>query len=99
MINAILTGIFKIVTSLVGVLLSPINELIKTYLPDLTNIIGVVNRSFEYLFYSVGWWKDALLLSTETISFIILVITARLTLPFIISTVKLAIKWFDKLKP
>lgn len=99
MINALLTGIFKIITSLVNVLLTPINNLINNYLPDLSNIIGTINQAFSYLFGSLGWWTDALLLSSETISFIILYWTIKLTLPLTINVVKLAIKWYDKIKP
>ena len=67
MINALLTGIFKVITSLVNVLLTPINTVINNYLPDLANIIGTINQAFGYLFGSLGWWTDALLLSLSLI--------------------------------
>lgn len=99
MINALLMGIFKIVTSLVNVLLSPVNALINSYLPDLANIISLINKAFGYLFGYVGWWTDAMLLNSETVSFIILYWTIKLTLPLTVNAVKLAIKWYDKIKP
>lgn len=99
MINALLTGIFKVITSLVNLILSPINSLISSYLPDLANVFTTIHSACTILFSGLGWWKDALMLSTETISLIITYWTIKLTLPLIISTIKLAIKWYDKLKP
>lgn len=99
MINALLTGIFKVITGLVNLILSPINSLITNSIPDLANIFATIRTCFNILFSGLGWWKDASLLSSETISLLILCWTIRLTLPLTIYVVKLAIKWYNKLKP
>lgn len=99
MINALLTGIFKVITALVNLILSPINSLITSNLPELSNIFTTIHNCFNILFSGLGWWKDALLISSETMSLIITCWTIKLTLPLVISTIKLAIKWYDKLKP
>lgn len=99
MINALLTGIFKIITALVNLILTPINTLISQNLPELSSIFTMIHNCFKVLFSGLGWWTDAMLISSETISLLITCWTIKLTLPLIISTIKLAIKWYDKLKP
>lgn len=99
MINALLTGIFKVITSLVNLILSPINTLITNSLPELSTAFSTIHTMFNILFSGLGWWKDALLLSSETISLMISCWTIKLTLPLTIYVIKLAIKWYDKLKP
>lgn len=99
MINKLLMGLIKLITSIVSLLLTPINNLITELIPDLSKYFSVIENLFNLLFTYVGWFVDALMINTETISLIIIVLTARLTLPLIISTTKLAIKWYNQLKP
>lgn len=99
MINAILTGIFKLITSLVGVLLSPIDNLIATALPDLQTGLNAIGDFLSLATSSVGWVLSVFGLSSECLSLIVLYFTFKLTVPLTISTIKLAIRWYDKLKP
>lgn len=99
MINAILKGIFKLITSLVGVLLSPIDSLIATALPDLQTGLNAIGEFLSLATSSVGWVLSVFGLSSECLSLIVLYFTFKLTVPLTISTIKLAIRWYDKLKP
>lgn len=98
MINAILTGIFKIVTKLILLLLSPINALITSMLPDFSNMLTNVGNFFSTGATYFGYIVDSLFLNSEVVSFLILYWTFKLTFPFLVSLIKLVVKWYDKLK-
>lgn len=98
MINTILKGVFSIILNLVSLLLYPINLLITNAIPGLDNAFLTIENFLTTSFTYVGWAVDASMLSSETISLIIATLTFCLTLPIGVSAVKLAIKWYDKLK-
>lgn len=99
MINAIIKGIFSLITSLVNVILTPINLLITNFIPDLSNVFITIRGLFNILFQYSPWVLDAMLISSETISLFITLLTLRLTIPLTLSVIKLAIKWYNALKP
>lgn len=99
MINAILTGIFKLIIGLVSLILSPIDNLISSLLPDLDNALTAVANFFNLVGQSIGWAISTLGLSSEALSLIVLYFTFKLTAPIAFYMIKLAIKWYDKLKP
>lgn len=99
MINAILKGIFSLVVGLVNLLLSPIDNLIASALPSLQTAINGIGQFFGYITTAIGWVLSCFGLSSDCISLIVLYFTFKLTVPLVISTIKLAIRWYDKIKP
>ncbi len=99
MINAILTGIIKLIVGLVSLILTPIDNLILSTLPDLSNALTGVGNFLNLISTSIGWVISALGLSNETLSLIVLYFTFKLTAPMFFYMIKLAISWYDKLKP
>lgn len=99
MINKILTGIMSLIINLVSVLLTPIDLAIETALPDLSSAISSVGSYFSLALQNVGFAISLSGLSSTAISIIILYYTFKLTLPITFYTIKLALKWYDKLKP
>lgn len=99
MINAILNGVFSLIINLVNTLLKPIDLLIQTALPDLSNAINGIGAFLNIISQGLGWAISATGLSSETLSLLALFFTFKLTAPLLFSTIKLAIKWYDKLKP
>lgn len=99
MINAILKGIMSLIIGLVSVLLTPIDLAISAALPDLSSAISAVGSYFSLALQNIGFCISLSGLSSTAISIIILYYTFKLTLPLVFSTIKLAIKWYDKLKP
>lgn len=99
MINKILMGIMKLIISLVSLILAPIDLLIESLLPDLSNALTSVGEFFNLVGQSIGWGISTLGLSNETLSLIVLYFTFKLTAPIAFYMIKLAIKWYDKLKP
>lgn len=99
MINAILKGIMSLIIGLVGILLTPIDLAIKAALPDLSSALSSVGAYFSLALQNIGFCISLTGLSTTAISIIILYYTFKLTVPLVFSTIKLALKWYDKLKP
>ena len=99
MINAILTGIFKLIIGLVSLILTPIDALITSALPSLDNALTAVASFFTYIGSSIGWVISLTGLSSETLSLIVLYFTFKLTAPMLFYMIKLALSWYNKLKP
>lgn len=99
MINKILMGIFKLIISLVSLILSPIDALITNALPSLDNALTAVASFFTYIGSSIGWAISLTGLSSETLSLIVLYFTFKLTAPMLFYMIKLALSWYNKLKP
>jgi hypothetical protein len=99
MINALLTGIFKLIIGLVSIILTPIDALITSALPSLDNALTAVANFFNYISSSIGWVISLTGLSSETLSLIVLYFTFKLTAPMLFYMIKLAISWYNKLKP
>lgn len=99
MINAILKGIMSLIIGLVSVLLAPIDLAISAALPDLSSAISAVGSYFALALQDIGFAISVTGLSSTAISIIVLYYTFKLTLPVTFYLVKLAIKWYDKIKP
>lgn len=99
MIRAIINGIFSLIISLVGVILAPIDSLIETALPTLSGAISAVGSFLQTCTSAIGWVLSCFGLSSACISLIVVYFTFKLTIPIVIHTVKLAIKWYHMLVP
>lgn len=99
MINALLTGIFKLIIGLVSIILAPIDLLITNALPSLDNAITGVANFFTYIGSSIGWVISLTGLSSDTLSLIFLYFSFKLTAPILFYMIKLALSWYNKLKP
>ncbi len=98
MINAIVKGIISLVISLVSILLYPIDALIDSLLPSLSNMISAVGTFLSICTSSIGWVLSCVGINGNIISLIVIFYTFKLTAPLLVYTIKLAIKWYDKLK-
>lgn len=98
MIKAIINGIMSLVIGLVNILLKPIDLLINQFLPGLDNAFSVINNFFDMLGDVVPWLISYTGLSSVLISTIVDILVFILTVPIMIEAIKLAIRWYDKLK-
>lgn len=98
MINAILKGVLTLLTSLLSIFLSPINNLISTFLPDFSSALTKIASFFTMCTGKIGWVLDSLLIDSETISLLVTVMIMKLTLPYLISSIKTVVKWWRSLK-
>lgn len=99
MINKLLMGIFKLIIGLVSLILSPIDNLITNALPSLANALEAVNQFFNLISTGIGWVVSLTGLSNETLSLIVAYFTFKLTAPMLFYMVKLALSWYNRLKP
>lgn len=99
MINSILKGIIGLIVGLVSLILTPIDNLILSVLPDLSNALTAVGSFLNVISGGVGWVISATGLSSETISLIVLYFTFKLSAPMLFYMIKLALSWYNKLKP
>lgn len=98
MINAILKGVFKIVTKFINILLSPINALIVSFLPGFNDMLSYVTQFFTTASQYVGFITDSLFIDSNVLSFLILYWTFKLTFPLAVYSIKLVVKWYNSLK-
>lgn len=99
MINALLMGIINLIISLVNVILSPIDNLILSLLPDLSNALTSIGNFLNLISNGLGWAISASGLSSETLSLIVVYFTFKLTAPMLFYMIKLALSWYNRLKP
>lgn len=98
MIKAIVNGIITLITSLVSLILSPIDSLITQYLPGLSNAFSLISNFFTMLGNIIPWVLSYLGITTTTITICIDLIVFMYTAPYLIHSIKLAIKWYNSLK-
>lgn len=99
MINAILNGILSFASSLITLLLNPIDRFIDANIPSLSTILNNIGATFTFLTQTLGWVVDSFCLPNYAITFLILTITFRLNLRFAVNGIKLALHWWEKIIP
>ena len=98
MIKAIISGVFKLIISLVSVILSPIDNLIAQFLPGLDTALSYIANFFDYIGGIVPWLISYTGLNILVLTAIIDIIIFILTVPLMVHTIKLAVAWYNKLK-
>lgn len=99
MINKLLMGIFKIIISLVSFLLTPIDSLISQFLPGISDAMTMIANLVQQIANVVPWVMSWVGVNSTVIGLLVAYLTFKMTVPLAVQTVKLAIKWYDKLKP
>ena len=99
MIGKILLGIINLIIKLVTILLRPIELLIEQFLPDLDSLFDMVASLVQMLTNIVPWVMSWFGLNLTIRTMVVSYFTFILTVPILVHTIKLAIKWYDKLKP
>lgn len=90
----------SLIIKLVNVLLSPINLLITNLLPqEVVNGLNSIGGFFQTISNGIGWVVSASGIPTSAIAIIVATMVFKLTVPLLVHATKLAIKWYDKLKP
>lgn len=98
MAKAIVKGFLKVIISLTSVLLSPLDSLISSFIPGLSNVFNAIGGFFTLISQSLGWVVSLSGLSTTALSFIVIYFTFKLTAPIGAYMIKLAIKWYNAIK-
>ena len=99
MIGKLLSGIINVIIALVNVVFAPIDSLINTYIPSLSSAFTAIGSFISMCVGFIGWVISLLGIPSELISLLIAYYTFKLTVPLLVYVVKLAIKWYNALKP
>lgn len=99
MINSLIVGVFNLVISLVNVLLLPIDTLINSLLPDFANALNMVNAFLDFIISNVEWAVSWLGFNSTVITLFVAYTLFRVNGFLIVHTFKMAIKWFNSIKP
>lgn len=98
MIKAIISGIMKLLISLVSIITVPIDALITTVLPDLANALNAISGMFNIIGQALGWVISLTGISPTALSIIVIYYTFALTAPLLLHAIKQAVKWYNALK-
>lgn len=99
MINSILMGIIQLIVGLISYILTPIDNLITSALPDLSNALTSIGSFLTIATSCIGWVISLFGLSSDVISLIVLYFGFKLTAPLLFYFIKLALSWYNRLKP
>lgn len=100
MIAKLMSAIMTLIISLVNVLLTPINLVIEQFLPsEITNGLNSISGFFQVVSDGLGWVVSASGIPSTAIAIIVATMIFKLSVPLIVHATKLAVKWYDKLKP
>lgn len=98
MIQSLIKGIFDLVIFLVNVLLTPIDLVISSLLPDFSGFAVVLGQFFTYILQFIGYILDMLFIPRDVISLVCAYLIFKVTVSLFVYPVKLAIKWYNSLK-
>lgn len=99
MINSLLKGIFSLIISLVNLLLGPLDALINNALPSVATGLEYVKIFIDFILGFIPWICSWFNFPPQFLSLLIGYYTFKLTVPLAVHTIKLAISWYDKIKP
>lgn len=99
MIGQLLQGLMSLIIGLINLILLPIDTLILSVLPDLSHALSSFGDFLDLVSTHLGWAISFSGLSTNAISLIIMFYGFKLTAPLLFYTIKLALKWYNSLKP
>lgn len=96
-VESSLAWIITIVGNILNFILSPINELIREYIPDFSNALGAMNAWFGYVAQYVNWIADALLIPQIVINMALSYILFAFTVTSFAWGIKLVMNWYRAL--
>ena len=91
-------SIISLVLSFISLLLIPIDLLISRLFPDLSNLLTHIGSLLTVISTGIGWAISLTGLSTIAISFIVSYYVFSVTASLSMYVIKLAVKWYNKLK-
>lgn len=100
MIAKLMSALIGLVVKLVSVLLAPINALIQSVLPqEIVDGLNSIAGLFQVISNALGWVVSASGIPATAIAIIVATMVFKLTVPMLVYLTKLALAWYDKLKP
>lgn len=97
MIKAIIKGMLGLLVYLVDIFLTPINNIINYFIPNINDYLSTINSFFNLCSNVLGFVVDSFFLYPETVTLLITYITARLLAPLAVGAIKTVVKWWEAL--
>lgn len=98
-ISELFYGLFDLAAGVIKIFLIPIDTVISTFLPDLSEGLNAVSDLFNnYIAGGIAWAVSLTGLSRASFVLIIAYFTFKLTVPVLFYLIKLVIHWYDRLK-
>ena len=91
-------SLISLVLSFISLILTPIDLLISRLFPDLSNILTYIGSLLTLISSGIGWVISLSGLSSVAISLVVSYYTFSITASLSMYVIKLAIKWYHKLK-
>lgn len=98
-LSTLLQTLIAVVNQLVAIILAPISAIITALLPGVDGLFSNVSAWLIYATTYVGWVIDALGIPPVVISIIVSFYTFKLMSSFAVWGIKIALKWWEALKP
>lgn len=98
-LNSFMTVIFKTLILIVNAVLTPIDWVISQYLPAVDSALTHVGSFLTLIMRYMGWAISVSGVSFYAISIIVAYFIFKLSVPIVIWFVKLAVNWYNYLKP
>lgn len=95
----LIKALFKVIKLLINLVLLPLNLLVQNVFPDTANLISNVNSFFTKITEGVLWVKSWLPFTDTFYIILVSVLVFKFTVPLIVHTIKLVVKWYNALKP
>lgn len=99
MVNAIIKGIFSLITMIASIVLSPIVAVITALFPDLSTALSNVLLYFTTILQFVPLCLDFLMIPREAIVFLFDYYVIKYSIYLSIRAIKCALLIYNKLKP
>lgn len=97
MIATLLSGLIEFFISVITMVLAPIDAIIMTAFPSLADMIAAVATIFTSLLAGVGWAISLSAIPPLAYVWLVGYWIFSLTVPFVFSSIKLIVQWWDSL--
>lgn len=98
-IDFIITAVFNIIIFIVKIVLLPVDYMIATFAPDLSDSFVAIANLLDLIFSYIGWAMSASGIPLPVIGLVGAYWIFKLTLPVNVWIIKLCVKWYRALKP
>lgn len=99
MLSGIMSILLSVVSQIVAIMMAPIGAIINATLPEVDYVFTQVSTWVDYLTEYAGWVINAFAIPSLVITMIITYYGFIVTTSFGAYGIKLAIKWYEAIKP
>lgn len=98
-LNTTYQGFLNLFTNLVFAILTPIVNLIYFVFPNLNDYIPLISDFFDIITKYILYIVDLSMIHPFVWAFLIGSIIYRITYSYLLSTIKIVVKWWEKIVP